>query len=134
MFSFQGPIELLFDVSIVNPLMTASSLRDFHQRISVTLLFRLLVGPSGLEPPTSRLSVVRSNQLSYGPASTSSQASYRSLPRLRKLARSAASLLQAVPCASLRTSLCLISETRCLVENSGIEPLTSCLQSTRSPS
>ena len=28
-----------------------------------------LVGPSGLEPPTSRLSVVRSNQLSYGPSS-----------------------------------------------------------------
>ena len=29
-----------------------------------------LVGPSGLEPPTSRLSVVRSSQLSYGPIST----------------------------------------------------------------
>ena len=28
-----------------------------------------LVGPSGLEPPTSRLSVVRSSQLSYGPVS-----------------------------------------------------------------
>ena len=27
----------------------------------------LLVGPSGLEPPTLRLSVVRSSQLSYGP-------------------------------------------------------------------
>ena len=27
----------------------------------------LVVGPSGLEPPTSRLSVVRSSQLSYGP-------------------------------------------------------------------
>ena len=26
-----------------------------------------LVGPSGLEPPTSRLSGVRSNLLSYGP-------------------------------------------------------------------
>ena len=30
---------------------------------------KLLVGPSGLEPPTSRLSVVRSSQLSYGPIS-----------------------------------------------------------------
>ena len=30
-----------------------------------------LVGPSGLEPPTLRLSVVRSSQLSYGPISTS---------------------------------------------------------------
>ena len=28
-----------------------------------------MVGPSGLEPPTSRLSVVRSSQLSYGPIS-----------------------------------------------------------------
>ena len=28
----------------------------------------ILVGPSGLEPPTSRLSVVCSNQLSYRPA------------------------------------------------------------------
>jgi hypothetical protein len=28
-----------------------------------------MVGPSGLEPPTSRLSGVRSNQLSYGPRS-----------------------------------------------------------------
>ena len=26
-----------------------------------------MVGPSGLEPPTSRLSGARSNQLSYGP-------------------------------------------------------------------
>ena len=29
--------------------------------------FAFLVGPSGLEPPTSRLSGVRSNLLSYGP-------------------------------------------------------------------
>ena len=30
-------------------------------------LLQKMVGPSGLEPPTSRLSVVRSSQLSYGP-------------------------------------------------------------------
>ena len=29
----------------------------------------MVVGPSGLEPPTLRLSVVRSSQLSYGPIS-----------------------------------------------------------------
>ncbi len=32
-----------------------------------------VVGPSGLEPPTSRLSVVRSSQLSYGPVRTPSK-------------------------------------------------------------
>ena len=35
--------------------------------ISPSISFRLLVGPSGLEPPTLRLSVVRSSQLSYRP-------------------------------------------------------------------
>ena len=37
-----------------------------------------MVGPSGLEPPTLRLSVVRSNQLSYGPSS--SRTLYHSFP------------------------------------------------------
>ena len=50
---------------------------------------RYMVGLSGLEPPTSRLSGVRSNRLSYKPI---------------------------------------------LVEISGIEPLTPCLQSRCSPS
>ena len=31
------------------------------------IALKKVVGPSGLEPPTSRLSVVRSSQLSYGP-------------------------------------------------------------------
>ena len=39
--------------------------------IPVLPSFRQVVGPSGLEPPTLRLSVVRSSQLSYGPVSTS---------------------------------------------------------------
>ena len=38
--------------------------------ISPYLHFRKVVGPSGLEPPTLRLSVVRSSQLSYGPITT----------------------------------------------------------------
>ena len=54
--------------------------------------FLEVVGQNGLEPSTSRLSVVCSSQLSYWPISTS------------------------------------------LVEISGIEPLTSCLQGRRSPS
>ena len=35
-------------------------------QLSYTPILKV-VGPSGLEPPTSRLSVVRSSQLSYGP-------------------------------------------------------------------
>ena len=47
---FQGQIEMLI-------------LLDKH----FNLPSKEVVGPSGLEPPTSRLSVVRSSQLSYGP-------------------------------------------------------------------
>ena len=55
LFSFQGAI-LTFKV------------RNKHS-IIIECLFLSLVGPSGLEPPTLRLSVVRSSQLSYGPRS-----------------------------------------------------------------
>ena len=64
-----------------------------------------LVGSSGLEPPTSRLSGVRSNHLSYEPMLLSSVClSYLSL---------------------------FLSE---VVEMNGIEPMTPCLQSRCSPS
>ena len=60
-----------------------------------------LVGLSGLEPPTSRLSGGRSNQLSYKPIFSGLVISFLLKP---------------------------------LVEISGIEPLTPCLQSRCSPS
>ena len=41
--------------------------------------FRGLVGTSGLEPPTSRLSGARSNQLSYAPVRVVYSAPFRSL-------------------------------------------------------
>ena len=41
-------------------------------KISYPASMLSLVGPSGLEPPTLRLSVVRSSQLSYGPSSSQS--------------------------------------------------------------
>ena len=69
----------------------------FHLGSAIRL--SLLVGLGGLEPPTSRLSGVRSNRLSYKPI---------------------------IPDQVLFP--------RPVVEINGIEPLTSCLQSRRSPS
>ena len=66
--------------------------------------FRVLVGLSGLEPPTSRLSGVRSNRLSYKP-------------------------IFLLPPAF--QSYSFFSP---LVEINGFEPLTPCLQSRCSPS
>ena len=44
---------------------------SFQRSNSQQLLRVVMVGISGLEPPTSRLSGVRSNQLSYKPISKS---------------------------------------------------------------
>ena len=48
---------------------TQTTLCLFGLRGSRFAHFRVLVGLSGLEPPTSRLSGVRSNRLSYKPIS-----------------------------------------------------------------
>ena len=80
--------EPAFESILLNSLSLKPFASDHH------FYFFEVVGQNGLEPSTSRLSVVCSSQLSYWPIS--------------------ASLL--------------------LVEISGIEPLTSCLQGRRSPS
>ena len=80
LFSFQGSIfQLLLqpDLKIClyarssNPTTTVVSVSRPPDEIRLYLALHarcnLLVGPSGLEPPTLRLSVVRSSQLSYGP-------------------------------------------------------------------
>ena len=86
---FQGQIEMLTRLSKhFNPNLKRSG-GDKRNRTAGLLLARQalsqlsytptsrkiqVVGPSGLEPPTSRLSVVRSSQLSYGPAELFSRA------------------------------------------------------------
>ena len=87
-----------------------------------------MVGPSGLEPPTLRLSVVRSSQLSYGPVVDMDFLSLAAAqtPQL------AHSVMSPLPRQTLRW---FASELEgLLVEIVGIEPATSCLQGRRSPS
>ena len=75
---FQGQIEIFFS-----------------EYFNLNSKFKL-VGPSGLEPPTSRLSVVRSSQLSYGPVVAADFVSLASTFR-RNLARSVAAPLPRKP-------------------------------------
>ena len=64
-----------------------------------------LVGPSGLEPPTLRLSVVRSSQLSYGPVGGDSRVRTGDL----LLARQALSQLSYIPASlPIRSRACTL--------------------------
>ena len=61
---------LLF-YSVFKILKSAQLTSDFiFDKVFARKLFTCLVGTSGLEPPTSRLSGVRSNHLSYAPISS----------------------------------------------------------------
>ena len=85
MFSFQGASLNLF-----KRLNEASNSLD----VSVNLFLEEVVGQNGLEPSTSRLSVVCSSQLSYWPISnTSFGGEYRDRTGDLLLARQALSQL-----------------------------------------
>ena len=93
---------------------------------------RRVVGQSGLEPPTSRLSVVCSSQLSYWPISRR-----RKLHITRfghKMSKAHSLRCVSSPNQIPHTSDLIWCLYTSLVEISGIEPLTSCLQGRRSPS
>ena len=123
--------------------------------------FNLVVGSSGLEPPTSRLSGVCSNQLSYEPTSSARGCQphvcgfrHDGCCRENSLAprvndntavRSACAVfpMQSFHFAQLRVHsafpcgiLCARRTSRLslVVEMNGIEPMTPCLQSRCSPS
>ena len=93
-----GFADILYFVRFANSIIINYSFFILHLN---------LVGSRGLEPPTSRLSGVRSNHLSYEPK-------FRSL---------------SLPCELNPKPFRLA-----LVEIIGIEPMTPCLQSRCSPS
>ena len=93
-----------------------------------------LVGPSGLEPPTLRLSVVRSSQLSYGPSSSQSPL-FSVSGSAENFVRSLAPPLRFKPTSLGFETIWITGVTLILlVEIVGFEPATSCLQGRRSPS
>ena len=106
--------ELLSFTFCLSSFRLAASALETNFTLHYAVFKVLLVGSSGLEPPTSRLSGVRSNQLSYEPIS------------LRTPAVS--------PLETSARELCFLCPTLKLVEMNGFEPMTPCLQSRCSPS
>ncbi len=106
---------------------------------------RMMVGRGGLEPPTSRLSGVRSNHLSYRPtlnspcefngrgkriASAICGALGAILGAIRSATRPSGSRISSRNPAATQP----IAKRLFMVERIGIEPMTPCLQSRCSPS
>ena len=73
MCSFQGTYSVFRlsgdkGIRTLDPLLARQVLSQLsYTPIWLLFLFKIYMGLSGLEPPTSRLSGVRSNQLSYKP-------------------------------------------------------------------
>ena len=73
LFSFQGTLERSLSLGSFDPWwaqvrVTLCLSAYVFLSLSPPIAFAILVGSSGFEPPTSRLSGARSNQLSYEPA------------------------------------------------------------------
>ena len=62
-------LHLLFSFQDTKVLLLSKQISEERLFVSFSSNLSWRVGPSGLEPPTSRLSGVRSNRLSYGPLS-----------------------------------------------------------------
>ena len=89
------------------------------------------MGRGGLEPPTSRLSGVRSNHLSYRPTCRSGCAGQTApLERFEACAKGASPRMTQRPGRKPEDG----ATPDPLVEPIGIEPMTLCLQSRCSPS
>ena len=124
LFSFQGSI---FQLLLQPDLKICLYARSSNPTTNVTGM----VGPSGLEPPTLRLSVVRSSQLSYGPVRRCGLHIVRCNVHVTAHSFHRISSSNHKRFAGLRFEL---NENMNLVEIVGIEPATSCLQGRRSPS
>ena len=108
-----------------------------------------LVGSSGLEPPTSRLSGARSNLLSYEPAARCRLRTRTFFGLVGELSRGPLLwavlgfhqywLLWILACALFPSLLVLVRSRRsvfrftCVMEMMGFEPMTPCLQGRCSP-
>ena len=68
LFSFQGTSERYFPLWWAQVRVTLRFSAYVFLSLSPPIAFAILVGSSGFEPPTSRLSGVRSNRLSYEPS------------------------------------------------------------------
>ena len=138
LFSFQGAVLISVEIRFkhlvskcLNPTSTPFTIYDpvgpYYRQLKFSLptffFKRKLVGPSGLEPPTSRLSVVRSSQLSYGPVPSSLDCLSSDLRPY-----------DTIGCQLKFSLLPFFFKRKEVVEISGIEPLTPCLQSRCSPS
>ena len=122
--SLRDVILLRSDIDFVGVILASQELISLRE---------ILVGPSGLEPPTSCLSGTRSNHLSYeplsggGPVAVLRPYSVASFPFPRPFCRSWLSETLWV------LNLFMAAHPRVLVEMMGFEPMTPCLQGRCSP-